>query len=168
MITPKDLVKFSLSWIDTEWVDAVDEFYWKGYCLAQPVDCTEGRVYNGLRNTYSPEWSANARYEHRFELGKFGTLVPTIDFQYKSDYDLTFRTEAFPYNYQENYFIWNASIGFTHSSGRWSLRAYVKNIDEYAAKLYYSQRFGGVDVSSLGISDPRLYGMILSINLGGE
>ena len=166
MITPKDLLNFSLSYINTEWVDAVDEFYWKGYFTVTPDAGVEGRSYNGLRNTYSPEWSANVGYEHRFDLGNFGTLVPVIDVQYKSDYDLSFRTEYFPFNYQESYFVLNASVAYRPSSGRWSIRGYVKNIEEYAAKTFYSQRFGGVEASTLGITDPRLHGLVFTYNFG--
>jgi len=164
MITPNDLFGLGISYINTEWVDAVDEFYWKGYFSVETEMGEEGRVYNGLKNIYSPEWSVTSRYEHRFDLGNFGMLIPQIDFQYKSDYDLSFRTEYNPWNQQEDYLIWNASIVYRHPSDRWSLRAYVKNIDEYAAKTFYHQAFGGLQDVDLGLSDPRLYGVVFSVN----
>jgi len=163
MFTRKDLVSLSLAYLDNEWVDATDAYYWKGYFTRVPEMGTEGRTYNGLRNTYSPEWSVSARYEHRFDLGSFGTLIPEIDLQYKSDYDLNFREEFFPFNYQESNIVWNASLGFNHSSDRWSLRAYIKNIDKYAAKLFWQQWPPG-STPILGVSDPRLYGVVLSVN----
>ena len=112
-----------------------------------------------------------------------GTLIPQIDFQWKDDYSLSFNRRQTPgappggdpftgdvtyynppWNQQESHIMWNASIAYNHPSNKWSLRAYVKNIDNYAAKNAYGGHF---DIK-LGLSDPRLYGLVLNINLGGE
>ncbi len=160
--TSKDRLSFSVSYLQAEWVSAMDSFYWKGYFIANPEAGEEGRTYDGETNTYSPEWSARASYSHRFDLGSFGTLIPVIDAQYSSDYNISMRTEENPWNYQEAYVTANASVTFNHASDRWSLNAYVKNIDEYAAKTFWQKANPGA-TPELGISDPRTFGAVLSV-----
>ena len=118
-----------------------------------------GYDYGGKPETYSPEWNVHASYRHIFYLGNLGTLVPQIDVQYKSDYELSFVETYLPHSYQEPYFIWNASMRFNHASDRWSVNAYVKNIEEYAAKTFFNGRGSTV---TLGLTDPRLYGVVFS------
>jgi len=121
----------------------------------------------------------HASYEHRFDLGSLGTLIPQVDVQYKSEYKLSFdriltpaavatggdaysgdyRYWSAPWNRQEAHYILNASAVFNHSSDIWSIRAYVKNITEYAAKNAMTGRF---DVR-LAVSDPRTFGAVLSV-----
>jgi len=120
----------------------------------------------------------NASYEHRFDLGSFGTLIPQIDVQWKDDYVLSFNqqfTEGtdqdfetgawqyynYPWNFQEAHYMLNGSLVFNHSSGIWSLRAYAKNITDIAVKNGLIAR---ADRFRLGISDPRTYGFVFSLS----
>ncbi len=160
--TSRDRLSLSIAYLHAEWVDATDHYYWKEYFIAHPEAGTEGRSYNGDVNTYSPEWSVRVSYQHRFDLGSFGTLVPVVDAQYSSDLIVSMRPEEYPGNYQEDYYMANASVTFNHASDRWSLNAYVKNIDEYAAKTFWHATNPGAD-PELGISDPRTFGAVLSV-----
>jgi len=47
----------------------------------------------------------------------------------------------------------------SHGSGMWSFNAYVKNATNYAAKNYLRSGMG----FSMGITDPRTYGTVLSV-----
>ena len=121
----------------------------------------------------SPEFTIHASYEHRFDLGTLGSLVPQIDVQYKTDYILSFDRAGdevvfggvhpqyynYPWNYQEAHYMLNGSLLFNHASDIWSLRTYVKNATNYAAKNAYGGHF---DIK-LGLSDPRTYGAVLSV-----
>jgi iron complex outermembrane recepter protein len=157
--TSKDRVTLGISYLNAEWSDLVIKYYWQkadgGHFWA-----TDGKSYNGYTNTYSPTWTITASYEHNFELGSYGMLVPHVDAQYKSDYRMDFLPANYRITYQEPYFIYNGSVTFTHASGRWTLNAYVKNATDYAAKNFYGSTGGG---ASFGISDPRTYGGVLSI-----
>jgi hypothetical protein len=86
-------------------------------------------------------------------------LVPHIDGQYKSSYIMDPKTSNYPMAYQEPYYIYNGSVRFMDSSGKWSLNAYVKNALNYAAKTFWVR----LQSSNFGISDPRTYGAILSL-----
>ncbi len=160
--TAKDRLGLSVSWLDAGWVDAETIYFWEGY-FGHPLVDAQGFNYNGVRATYSPEWSVSASYQHRFELGSFGTLVPVVDMQYKSDYDLSIVATDAPWNYQESYAIYNASLNFTHASDRWALNAYVKNIGDYAAKTWWANSPTGISGARLGISDPQTFGAVLSV-----
>lgn len=153
IISMNDRLRLSVSYLDAEWTDCTVDFYWSW------LWSTQGTSYAGKKATYSSEWAAHASYEHIFYLGSLGTLTPQIDFQYKSDYDLSFEYDYYPFNYQESYTLWNASMTFTHSSEKWSISAYVKNIGEYAAKTFWQNPSNS---PRLGISDPRTYGVVFS------
>ena len=124
-------------------------------------------VHNGKKATFSPEWTVNASYEHRFDLGSIGTLIPEIDMQYKSEYFLAFETVERPgrelwvppWIVQEPHYLLNGSVTFNHSSDIWSIRAYVKNATDYAAKNFW----GGFWDIYLGLSDPRTFGAVVSV-----
>jgi outer membrane receptor protein involved in Fe transport len=70
-------------------------------------------------------------------------------------------TDKDPYGYghQEPYYLWDVSASFNHSSGRWSLNAYVKNVTDYAVKRSYM----GFAIYQLMIGDPRTYGATFSV-----
>jgi iron complex outermembrane receptor protein len=154
LITSKDRLNLSVSYLDAEWTDAVVEFYWHWLFDSHGTDLS------GRTNTYSPKWSAKGSYQHIFDLGSFGTLIPQVDATYSASYNLTFEEEDFPYNYQESYYILNGSITFNHSSDMWSINAYIKNANDYAVKTFWMSPAGS---STLGLNDPRTYGAVLSL-----
>jgi iron complex outermembrane recepter protein len=154
VVTPNDRLNLSVSYLNAKWKEATIHYYWSW------VWPSEGLSFDGKVNTYSPTWTVNASYEHNFELGSFGTLIPHVDVQYKSDYDLSFEPSWAPYNHQEKYYIWNGSVTFTHTSGIWSLNAYVKNARNYAAKTFWMNPAG---TPNLGLNDPRTFGGVLSV-----
>lgn len=154
VITSRDRMSLSVSYLNAKWTDATIHFYWA------TVWSDEGRDFSGMKNTFSPTWSGNLSYEHNFNLWTFGTLVPHIDLQYKSEYILSYTQNMHPYNYQEPYYLINGNITYTHSSGKWSLNGYVKNATNYAVKTFWMNMAGSY---SLGINDPRTYGGVLTV-----
>jgi len=97
----------------------------------------DGRDYSGYTNMCSPKrWITNS-YKHTFQLGVMGALVPHIDLQYKMKYVFNYTGRSYMLSYQESYYIVNGSFTFTHSSGKWTFNAYVKNATtNYAAKNF--------------------------------
>jgi iron complex outermembrane receptor protein len=160
IITSKDRLNLSISYLNTKWTDAVIQFYWKW------IWSDEGRDFSGMDNTMSPNWGITTSYEHQFSLWDGSTLIPHIDLQWKSDYWLSYRRDPVaaggqaPFNYQEDYYLINGNISYTHRSGKWSLSGYVKNATNYAAKTFWHAPAGD---PTLGISDPRTYGGVLSL-----
>jgi iron complex outermembrane receptor protein len=160
--TAKDRINLGISYLNSKWKELTMVFYWHKLDANGNVVSywpSGGKNYSGWKNTYSPTWTINCGYEHNFELWTLGTLVPRIDVQYKSDYILDFNPANYPVNYQEPYYLINASATFTHISGKWSINTYVKNATNYAAKNYLASGMG----FSMGITDPRTYGGVLSV-----
>jgi iron complex outermembrane recepter protein len=162
LVSSKDRVNIGISYLNATWSDLTLEYYWQtapayGGGHFWPTD---GNDYSGRRNTYAPYWTLNGGYEHDFTLGSLGSLVPRIDLMYKTDYVMDYSTLNYPMNYQENYYTVNGSLTFNHSSGKWTFNAYIKNATNYAAKNFWMNMAG---TNTLGISDPRTYGGVLSV-----
>jgi iron complex outermembrane recepter protein len=159
LATMNDRVTLAVSYLNAKWSDLTMKFYWQkasgGHFWA-----TDGMSYNGFTNTYSPTWTITSSYEHTFALGSYGILVTQIDAKYKSDFLMDLRDINRPIAYQEPYNLFDGSVTFTHSSGKWSLNAYVKNAMNYAAKNFLVNMGGDM---SLGLTDPRTYGTVLSV-----
>jgi iron complex outermembrane receptor protein len=163
VITSRDRLNLGVSYLDAKWKKLLFNFYYKlsplynngtiGYLWPE-----DGRDYSGYTNTYSPKWTLSSSYEHNFELGSFGMLVPHVDIQYKTKFVLDYTDRSYMLSYQEPYYVLNGSFTFTHSSGIWTFNAYVKNATNYAAKNFWN-----LQQSTLGISDPRTYGAVLSV-----
>jgi len=161
VLTSNDKVSLGISYLDAKWKKMLFDFYYKqlnedgtiGYLWPD-----DGKDFSGYTNIYSPKWTITSSYEHNFELGSFGVLVPHIDIQYKSKYVLDYTPASAMLSYQEPYYIINGSFTFTHSSGIWTFNAYVKNATNYAAKNFFD-----LQNVYLGISDPRTFGGVFSI-----
>jgi outer membrane receptor protein involved in Fe transport len=162
----KDMVNLSVSYLDSKWTKL--NFDYMFFTIWTPRNC------NGITAPNSSKWSITASYEHNFDLLDYGTLTPHIDMQHKTEYNLLFNTDAMVtingasqkdpgYYYQEPYNIYNASLAFQHSSGKWNLNAAVKNITDYAVKKSYNVGGGPNATQSLMIGDPRTYSLVLSV-----
>jgi iron complex outermembrane recepter protein len=164
LLTAADKVTLGVSYLNAKWTKLKMEFYWKWKNPDGSVGAnfwpTDGADYSGRTNTYSPTWTITSSYEHTFEVGNYGMLLPHVDAQYKSEYVMDFRSINYPMSIQEPYFIYNGSVTFTHASGVWSLNAYVKNATNYAAKSFWMNNAGSYN---LGLTDPRTYGAVLSV-----
>jgi outer membrane receptor protein involved in Fe transport len=127
--------------------------------------------YEGATCPNSPEWSMTASYRHIFTLWSYGTMTPSVDWQYRSGFDLTYNTKTLEmsgepdpgYTHQEAYSLYNASISFQPSGSHWllshwSLNASVKNITNYAVKRSYQSR-----EETLMLGDPRTYSATFSL-----
>jgi iron complex outermembrane recepter protein len=160
LITNKDRVNLSLSYLNAKWKNLLITYYLYNIHTDKCIWEDGGKSLDGYTNTYSPTWTINASYEHNFEVGSYGVLVPHVEVQYKSSYFLDYKDSTKAITYQEPYWIYNGNVTFTHSSGMWTLNAYIKNATNYAAKNFWMEGGGS---AGLGISDPRTYGAVLSV-----
>jgi iron complex outermembrane recepter protein len=157
IITNQDRLDLSISHLDAEWSN-----------LVKPASETYPELwpsvsFKGTENYNSPEWSMTAAYERNFTLGSWGMLTPSIDMQYKSETNLKFdagQVDPLGYSYQESYTLWNASVTFNSSSGKWSANASVKNIFDYAVKRSYIARGQSV---VLMLGEPRIIQVGLNV-----
>jgi len=177
IVTVKDMLNLSVSYEKSEWKDLTFDYYYDYGTYAQvgggppgmvveatPVDSSlvvplDTVSFNGKPMTMTPEWSLNLSYSHIFNLWNGGSLKMQIDERYKSDYRLSWPEAEYTVNYQEAFNMTNASLTYTHSDGKWTLSANVKNLENYAEKTGY---MGGA-VGQMMVGDPRTYSAVLSV-----
>ncbi len=154
LITGQDKLNFSISYLDSIWKTLHFHYYWYMYW--------DDENYAGLTPTNASKWSMTASYEHNFMLGSYGTLTPRIDMQHKTSYSMVWNPadkDPLGYGHQEPYYQWDVSTVSNHSSGKWSLNAYCKNVTNYAIKRSYM----GMMSFTMMIGDPRTYGASVSV-----
>jgi iron complex outermembrane receptor protein len=163
ILTGKDKVELSVSWLDAKW-DNLDFDYVYDYIWAD-------ESFDGMRNTYSPEWTVNGSYDHNFSLWNGGSLYARVDCQYQSSYVLTWKPaledDGYRYDYQEPSYIFNTSVAYTHPGGMWSVSGYVKNVFDYAKKtscFTMDAMGGGLGSVTMMLNDPRTYGVMVSLS----
>jgi iron complex outermembrane receptor protein len=165
LITAKDIVNFSVSYIKSEWTDLffdwTEDYYTvlneNGEAEVVPLEDTS---YNGKPMQNTPEWTLNLSYYHNFSLWNGGNFKVGVSSKYQSAYRLSWNDDEYPYNYQEAFHMEDANATYSHPGGIWTLSAYVKNIFNYAEKRSYMNAGGN---GSLTIGNPRTYGAVLSV-----
>lgn len=169
-VTKNDNLNFSVSYMKSEWTDMVFDYVYDWRVTDSndlmsneegtvEVEYLEDIVLTGKSMTNSPEWTISASYKHIFNLANGGSLETQIDTVYKSEYELTWRWEDYPYNYQEAYHKTDLSATYIHSDGKWTLSAYARNVENYADKRGYF----GDPVNEMRVGSPRTYGAILTV-----
>jgi iron complex outermembrane recepter protein len=154
VVTSADRLDFSVSYLTEKWKTLNYHYYW--YMIFPDAS------YSGVTPANAPKWSITASYEHNFMLGEYGMLTPRIDIQHKTSYTLKQDptvVDPIGASYQEGYFKYDASATFAVASGKWSVNTYCKNITNYAVKTFYNE----MQTKSLVLSEPRTYGVVLSV-----
>jgi iron complex outermembrane receptor protein len=161
ILTGKDKMEFSVSWLDAKWdnleFDYVYDYIWPD------------ESFNGMQNTFSPEWTVNGSYDHSFTLFNGGSLNARVDAQYQSSYVLTWKpsvtSTGYRYDYQGDSYIFNASAVYSHPGGMWSVSGYVKNIFDTAKKTscMTQEQNGELSSVTMMLNDPRTYGVMVSV-----
>jgi iron complex outermembrane receptor protein len=168
LISPKDIMNMSVSYLKSEWTDLVFDYYWDYKALMSwpppprdviipiSVEPFETVSFNGKPMVASPKWTINVSYSHRFSLGNGGDLEFKVDGQHKTEYRLAWRPKDYPYDYQEPFTTYNTALTYNSPDGNWSLSAYGRNLTNYAEKRMYM----GEPVYQMSVGNPRTYGAV--------
>ena len=173
LITPQDNLKLSASYLKSEWTDFgfTYTWHWQFVGMGGPgmgggatselvsLQWIDDQDYNGEQMMASPKLTISGTYSHRFNLWNGGNIEAQIQETYKSDVTYTLLERDYPYNYQEPYHNTDFSMTYTHSNGMWTLAAYVRNLENYAAKTGYF----GDPIQQTSLSNPRTYGGVLTV-----
>jgi iron complex outermembrane receptor protein len=171
LITDKDKLDLSISYIKKEFTDLIFDYYDITNWMGMP-DIN----YESKEMPNAPNWTVNANYSHIFSLPNGASLTPRLETRYQSKYVMNFNAyetgisedpdtgqrtysiyDTSDVRWQEAYYIADFSVGYTHSDGNWTLTAYIKNINDYAVKR-------GMMMGSFMIGPPRTYGAVLSVS----
>lgn len=106
-------------------------------------------LLEGDKLSHSPELRIIAGLEYDFDLGTAGSLTPRLDMRYTDDQFVNAVNNA-P-NTQEAYTTGDFSLTYRPASEAWSVKAYVKNINDEVVKLFLAGPHPQV-------SSPRTYG----------
>jgi outer membrane receptor protein involved in Fe transport len=138
-------------------------------CIRSPVDSTKVRCgtltengglddFSGNELSRSPRWKVTLSGDYEFPLGRFGSLTPRVQYTWQDD--TYFRAFNRDFDLQEAYHLTDASLTWRSPEDRWSVEAFVQNIEDEAAKqniLVGPRFFGSPPLAWYG--PPRFYGV---------
>jgi iron complex outermembrane receptor protein len=117
------------------------------------VDCA-GKPYPNI-----PAWSTTMSYQHTVELADRAAIVAGVRTHIQSGVDLS--VGAPPSAHQSGYTKSDLWVAYTVASGKWTVTAYVNNVENTAVLTNVSPSFnagGGDSTYWANIQDPRTYG----------
>jgi iron complex outermembrane receptor protein len=106
--------------------------------------------------------SGIARYTWPTSIGRFSIQG---DFSWTDDQFFDIANN--PITHEDAYAVYNASVGYATTDGRYEVTAWIKNIADEEYRTY------AIPVTSLGFAQnmygkPRWYGVTLSARFGGQ
>ena len=116
------------------------------------VNCSGQPAYN------SPKWTINIGGEQTLPLGAY-KVVLGVDSQYKSSFYSGF--DYLPSELVRARWLTSAQVAFSPQNDRWSIAAFVRNIENNRLLTYSVSANNGTLISGY-VSDPRTYGARLT------
>lgn len=120
----------------------------------------------------APDWTIAPRYSHTFSLSSGANVELAADGQYQSEQSLalpaTTTQLAHPEYYrQAAFWRFNASLAYSKPDNGWSVRAYVRNLNNKVTFQQWTIPTGFTTFGAVSFypSDPRTYGVIFSVSL---
>jgi iron complex outermembrane receptor protein len=111
---------------------------------------------SGNKPVQAPKWTIALGYDHTFPIGD-GELVASVFSRFKTEYYLS------PFNWradrQEAFTQTDLSLEYKAPGGRYSLQAYVRNLEDNRPLNYAAFTGGGVNVYNFIFGAPRTYGI---------
>jgi len=114
--------------------------------------------FSGNDLSRAPKWKITLSGGYDVLLGRFGTLTPHV--QYTWSDDTYFRAFNKDFDLQEAYHLTDAKLIWRSPEDRWSVEAFVQNIEDKAAKqniLIGPRQFGAPPFA--WYNPPRFYGL---------
>lgn len=122
--------------------------------------------YDYYEQNHSPEWAFNLGYQHNWILPNGGAVLFRADTHYETG---SWRYWKQPEgSWQPAYHKSNASLSYDFPSGKWTIQAYVRNIEDYPVMSYFNAGFTHPTDPTASEPDkyllqaPRTYGIVVS------
>jgi outer membrane receptor protein involved in Fe transport len=163
-------------WLESQYLDFTNE-------ITQSVTAADGTIrnlvvtvdYTGNRLINSPQFKFSGAVDYTFELGRYGAILPRMDFAWTDD---TFFDpaegkgnpnafgEQFLPDYavgQKAYWVLNGRLGYRTEDGIIEIAGWVRNFLDATYKTYGfdASQFSQVVINYYG--EPRTYGMDFTI-----
>ena len=117
-----------------------------------------GGNYSGFVLPFAPRLSGNIGYQHTWALQTRGGLTARIETHLETDTWVTFQES--PGTHQPGHSVSNAYLTYDGPGEKWSLSAYVRNLEDRAVLV--NGQGGPVGLITADIAPPRTYGVQLS------
>lgn len=121
----------------------------------------ENRDFAGYQLQYAPDWTISASYQHDFRVAG-GVLRARAETRYESAFWGTFAHNRG--TQQQDYFKSGASVTWTPDGGRWSVGAWVRNIENVAVLAATTTGQEGPYADAF-IEAPRTFGLRFTLGL---
>ncbi|SFV15039.1 TonB-dependent receptor [Pseudoduganella namucuonensis] len=128
----------------------------KDFCTNKNTQGVCTRNLAGNEPAQAPRWQIGAGYEHGFEVPG-GTLTPRIQTHYESKSYLG--VDNYARQTQKSYHRSDAMLTYAEDSGKWTLQAYVRNIENAKVMTVANANFGSYNYA---YSAPRTFGVKLT------
>lgn len=124
--------------------------------------------FDGLVLQNSPEMSYNLTYAHTFEFNGGSDLTVSLNAEHRGEYwslggapgaDIANPGRSI----QDDYTLFNAYANYVSTDGKWSINAFIRNIDDEAVQTNYAPSFGG-GAEYVTLAPPRIYGVGFAYN----
>ncbi len=102
---------------------------WTIEAVADPVGCLDGKDVSGEPNQFSPEFSANLKFDHYLQAFSSFALHSTLNINYSDDYFTASDLDPV-YAYQDSWTKIDLRIALLPDSDRWELAVVGKNITD--------------------------------------
>jgi len=110
---------------------------------------------SGRRIAFSPEFTLGVSAEYRYDMGQNGTLTPSIQFYYSSDYQTA--DQYFPFALQDSYTQTDLRLTWLSSEGHWTISGFIQNLEDEEVILR-TNIFTGQQIGQT-FADPSIYGV---------
>lgn len=174
--TRRDTFNLNVQYLNSKYLDFVYERGVAGPVGGTGVNCPSTQISTGNPRRFivdcsgktginAPEWSLSGGYEHEFPISDTLNLTAAVSSQYQSSRILG--TEFADEQRQPAVMISDAFLTLESSSERWSVTAFVNNIENATVRNQVFQRTiqgstsptGPLAVYYAGLRPPRTYGV---------
>jgi iron complex outermembrane receptor protein len=145
LLSSDDRFNFSATWLDA---------YFKSYKPTPTVD------WAGYRLEKSPRFTVGLGYSHRLSFDSGAALNATVGARYSAAYVLSDYGNGLQFT-QGAHHMSDASLMYLPAGEKWSVQAYVRNIENKTIMTSYAASFAGFP-ATVSLGTPRTAGMRLS------
>jgi iron complex outermembrane receptor protein len=117
----------------------------------------------GYQLPYAPAWTINANWSHTFPLASGARIVAQANILYSSSYWQIFTHDE--NTQQDSYTKTDATLTYRANDDRWSIGAFVRNLENKAVMIGSSKPGGAGQPASPFLRPPRTYGLSASVRM---
>ena len=124
-----------------------------------PASAIQIKAASGSPLVNDPDWTALLGYEHTFRLDNGNSVTLGVNSKLSDKYLLVVASTV-PADYQKAYTMTDANLAYHWGDDKYSVRVWVKNIEDAAVNTYGE----GTSFNVYGIEAPRTYGITATAN----